>query len=59
MSRKIHTKEYMQPGWDDCSLNVHPYVKGSRHNKIGMIVMWSYYLLVIGMIVRLIVVLNT
>ena len=58
MNKQIDTKEYMQDGWNSTSLNVHPYVRGSRHNKIGMVIMWSYYLLVIGMIVRLIVVLN-
>jgi hypothetical protein len=59
MSRKINPKEYMQDGWNSTSLNVHPYVRGSRHNKIGMTIMWTYYLLFIGMIIRLIVVLNT
>ena len=59
MSKKIPTKEYMVDGWDKCSLNVHPYRRGSRHNVIGMTVMWTYYLLFIGMIIRLIVVLNT
>ncbi len=59
MSKNISTKDYMVDGWDRCSLNVHPYRRGSRHNVIGMWVMWSYYVLITLMIVRLIVVLNT
>jgi len=60
MSRKIDTKEYMVDGWDRSPhLAVHPYVRGSRHNKIGMIIMWSYYILIIGMVTRLIIVLNS
>ena len=56
----IKTKDYMVDGWDRSPhLAVHPYKRGSRHNKIGMIIMWSYYLLITGIIVRLIVVLNT
>jgi len=57
--RKIDPKEYMQDGWDRAPLGAHPYVRGSRHNKIGTTIMWTYYLLVIGMVIRLIVVLNT
>ena len=55
----IETKEYMVDGWDRSPhLAVHPYKRGSRHNKIGMWIMWSYYVLIIGMIIRLIIVLN-
>ena len=57
--RKIDPKDYMQDGWDRSPVGAHPYVRGSRHNKIGMIIMWTYYLLVIGMVVRLILVLNS
>ena len=57
--KKIEPKDYMQDGWDRSPLGAHPYVRGSRHNKIGMTIMWTYYLLVIGMVIRLIVVLNT
>tara|TARA_R100000008_G_scaffold77104_1_gene57356 strand:+ start:359 stop:547 length:189 start_codon:yes stop_codon:yes gene_type:complete len=60
MSKNIPTKEYMVDGWDRSPhLAVHPYRRGSRHNVIGMWVMWSYYVLITLMIVRLIVVLNT
>ena len=59
MGYMIDPKEYMQDGWDRSPIGAHPYVRGSRHNKIGMIVMWSYYILIVGMVCRLIWVLNT
>jgi len=52
-------QDYMQDGWDSGPIGCHPYQRGSRHNKIGMIIMWSYYILIIGMVTRLIWVLNT
>jgi len=59
MKRKIHTDEYMQAGWDSSPhLAVHPYKRGSLHNKVGMWIMWTYYILIIGMVIRLILVLN-
>jgi len=57
-SRKIHTDEYMQAGWDSSPPGAHPYVRGSRHNKIGMWIMWTYYIIFILMVIRLIAVLN-
>ena len=57
---KLDTKDYMVDGWDRSPhLAVHPYKRGSRHNRIGMWVMWSYYILIVGMVCRLIWVLNT
>ena len=56
----IDTKDYMVDGWDRSPhLAVHPYKRGSKHNKVGMWIMWTYYLLVTLMIIRLIYVLNT
>ena len=56
---KIDPSEYMQKGWDSSPhLAVHPYKRGSRHNKIGMWIMWTYYVLFVTMVIRLIVVLN-
>ena len=46
MSREIPTKDYMQDGWDSGPIGCHPYKRGSRHNKIGMIIMWSFYTVV-------------
>ena len=58
--KKIDPKEYMQDGWDSSPhLAVQPYVRGSRHNKIGMTIMWSYYIIFVAMVIRLIWVLNT
>ena len=54
--RKIDPSEYMIDGWDrQGEVN---YVRGSRHNKIGMTIMWTYYVLIIFMVVRLIWVVN-
>ena len=55
----IKTKDYMVDGWDRSPhLAVHPYKRGSRHNKVGMWIMWSYYILITGMIIRLVLVLT-
>jgi hypothetical protein len=55
----LKTKDYMVDGWDRSPhLAVHPYKRGSKHNKIGMWIMWSYYVLITGIIIRLIIVLN-
>ena len=55
----IKTKDYMVDGWDRSPhLAVHPYKRGSRHYQIGMWIMWSYYVLITGIILRLIIVLN-
>ena len=56
----IDTKDYMVDGWDRSPhLAVHPYKRGSKHNKWGMLIMWAYYILITLMILRLIYVLNT
>ena len=57
--KRITTDDYMQAGWDSAPGPVHPYVRGSLHNKIGMCIMWIYYVLIVGMVIRLIWVLNT
>ena len=47
VSKNIPTKEYMVDGWDRSPhLAVHPYKRGSRHNKIGMTIMWAFYIIV-------------
>jgi len=55
--RKIDPSEYMVDGWD--RQGTPTYVRGSRHNKIGMTIMWTYYVIIIFMVTRLIWVLNT
>ena len=43
MTREIPTEEYMVDGWDRGPIGCHPYKRGSRHNKIGMWIMWLFY----------------
>jgi len=57
MTRKIDPSEYMVDGWDASGET--QYVKGSRYNKIGMTMTSVYYVLIIGMVIRLIWVLNS
>ena len=58
MTKQLDTKEYMVDGWDRGPRGSHPYKRGSLHNKIGMWIMWSYYILITGMIIRLVLVLT-
>ena len=55
--RKIDPSEYMVDGWD--RQGTPSYRRGSLHNKVGMTIMWTYYALFVGMVVRLILVLNS
>lgn len=57
--KKITPADYMVDGWDSAPPGVHPYQRGSLHNKVGMWIMWTYYILFIAMVIRLIWVLNT
>ena len=43
MIEEIPTKEYMQDGWDRGPIGSHHYKRGSRHNKIGMWIMYIFY----------------
>ena len=52
MSREIPTKEYMQDGWDSGPYGCHPYKRGSRHNKIGMWIMYIFYSIVLIQVVH-------
>jgi len=52
MSREIPTKEYMQDGWDSGPYGCHPYQRGSRHNKIGMWIMYIFYGIVLIQVVH-------
>ena len=52
MTRKIDPSEYMADGWDSSPPGAHPYVRGSRHNKIGRWIMWTYYVMFACMCVR-------
>ena len=52
MSKEIPTKEYMQDGWDSGHIGCHPYKRGSRHNKIGMWIMFIFYGIVIIQVIH-------
>ena len=43
MTKQLDTKDYMQDAWDSGPIGCHPYKRGSRHNKIGMTIMWLFY----------------
>jgi len=58
VSKEIPTKDYMVDGWDRSPhLAVHPYKRGSRHNKIGMWIMFLFYGIITVQIVHLLTVL--
>ena len=52
MSKEIPTKDYMQDGWDSGPIGCHPYKRGSRHNKIGMWIMFIFYGIVIVQVIH-------
>ena len=56
MTKQIDTKDYMQDGWDSGPTGCHPYKRGSRHNKIGMTIMWACYGIVIIQIIHVVTV---
>ena len=48
--RKIDPSEYMVDGWD--RQGTPTYKRGSLHNKVGMWIMWTYYVLFASMFIR-------
>ena len=55
--KRIDPSEYMVDGWD--RQGTPTYKRGSLHNKVGMWIMWTYYVLFGGMFIRgLIIFLN-
>ena len=46
MTKELKTKDYMVDGWDRLPIVWHPYKRGRRHNKIGMWIMWLFYIVV-------------
>ena len=55
--KRIDPSEYMVDGWD--RQGTPTYNRGSLHNKVGMWIMWTYYVLFAGMFIRgLIIFLN-
>ena len=47
MTRKIHEDEYMSSDIWKYNLDPPEYKRGSRHNKIGMWIMWIFYGIII------------
>ena len=56
MTKQLDTKDYMQDGWDSGPIGCHPYKRGSRHNKLGMWIMWIFYGIVIVQVLHVITV---
>ena len=50
MSREIPTDEYMQDGWDHGGYP--EFKRGSRHNKIGMTIMFIFYGIVLMQVIH-------
>jgi len=58
VSKEIPTEDYMVDGWDRSPhLAVHPYKRGSRHNKIGMWIMFIFYGIVLIQVIHAMLVL--
>ena len=57
MIKEIPTKDYMVDGWDRGNIGCHPYKRGSRHNRIGMWIMWIFYGIVLMQVIHAMIVL--
>ena len=57
MSKRIHEDEYMSS--DIWKKNISPpeYKRGSRHNKIGMWIMWIFYGIILIQVIHAMIVL--
>ena len=47
MTKKIHPREYMSNDYWKYNLDEPEYKRGSRHNKIGMLIMYIFYGIII------------
>ena len=54
IKRRIHEDEYMSSDIWKYNVDEPEYKRGSRHNKIGMIIMWSFYIIVIIQVIHVI-----
>ena len=59
MTKQLKTTDYMVDGWDRGPIGCHPYKRGSRHNKIGMAIMYLFYIVVSYRIIYTFYVLTT
>ena len=56
IKRRIHEDEYMSSDIWKYNVDEPEYKRGSLHNKIGMIIMWSFYGIVIAQLIHVITV---
>jgi len=56
MSKKIPLDDYMSSDIWKYNVDEPEYKRGSRHNKIGMFIMWSFYGIVIVQLIHVITV---
>ena len=59
MIKELKTTDYMIDGWDRGPIGCHPYKRGSRHNMIGMWIIWLFYIVVSYRIIYTFYVLTT
>ena len=59
MKKELKTTDYMVNGWNRGPIGCHPYKRGSRHNKIGMAIMYLFYIVVSYRIIYTFYVLTT
>ena len=52
MTRKIHPREYMSNDYWKYNLDEPEYKRGSRHNKIGMWIMFIFYGIVLVQVIH-------
>ena len=52
MTRKIHPREYMSNDYWKYNLDEPEYKRGSRHNKIGMWIMFIFYGIVLMQVIH-------
>ena len=57
MSRRIHEDEYMSSDIWKYNLDPPEYKRGSRHNKIGMTIMFIFYGIVLVQVINAMIVL--
>ena len=52
MTRKIHPREYMSNDYWKYNLDQPEYKRGSRHNKIGMWIMFIFYGIILVQVIH-------
>ena len=57
MTKKIHPREYMSNDYWKYNLDEPEYKRGSRHNKIGMWIMYIFYGIVLVQVIHAMIVL--